>query len=121
MKLSSILGTLALGLGLASATGIEQEAALKSALRGRIEEAFPFFKTEWVHCNDLLEDPRKILSTNCDKFLLPKPRRSWKETLIEYMYNLEELRDELNRERLLKRRRRDVDLCMCKVRKLPEK
>ena len=61
MKLSSILGTLALGLGLASATGIEQEATLKSALRGRIEEANPFFKTEWVRCADLGSDPREVL------------------------------------------------------------
>ena len=66
MKLSSILSTLALGLGLASATGIEQEATLKSALRGRIEEASPFFKkpevkTEWVTCHTLTDDPRKVL------------------------------------------------------------
>ena len=74
MKLSSILSTLALGLGLASATGIEQEATLKSALRGRIEEASPFAnaKTEWRPCIEIVE--RKVLSVNCDKQLLPKQR-----------------------------------------------
>ena len=52
MKLSSILGTLALGLGLASATGIEQEATLKSALRG----------IEYVECKKLgLTDQRPVL------------------------------------------------------------
>ena len=39
MKLSTILLPLALVLGLASATGVEKDASLKAALRGRLEDA----------------------------------------------------------------------------------
>ena len=38
MKLSTILFPLALVLGLASAAGIEKDASLKAALRGRLED-----------------------------------------------------------------------------------
>ena len=82
MKLSSILGTLTLVLGLAS-TGNEQEAKLKSALMGRMEEADWPFKTEWVWCQKS-SYKKPVLSLKCDGLFLPKPRTTWGNTVFDH-------------------------------------
>ena len=91
MKLSSILGALSFGIGLATATGIEHEVNSKTSLRGQMEEAHQFyFGTEWVPCEDLVAkgDTRSVLSLNCDDILLPKTRVSAEKTESKVVENM---------------------------------